>query len=154
MKIFKKIVIVSLVVLTIIFNPIFVNAAIIEDACEEVMIQNPITVVNSTDIMPLGIGEPFNQNFVRSRIVSITRTNSSTGIELVVNVTCGYDVDFCIFKSGTSQIVGNTKRVSPTGAGFTTIMWSASELTSDLNVDVFMTCYRDVSVRVSGTISY
>ena len=56
------------------------------------------------------------------------------------------------FNSDATEVIGHTQNVQ--SGQLTTLNWTASELGSERNVLVFMTCYKDISYTVWGSIVY
>ena len=91
----------------------------------------------------------------RSRIISLTRSSASNGITVVGNNYGSNPVAVCIFKRGgtsASDVIGPAKTIAANG--LSTLAWTASELGSYTEIDVFFTMYKTATNYLIAQISY
>lgn len=152
MKIFKKIFISALVIITLLYFPIITaNASTNDYMMQEA--QKYFTKVTPLEINPLLKTErAFDQTVTRGGQMAIERSNLNGGITFTLTQKSGYNVQACIFTPDLSRILGHTANM-PTGE-MSTASWDRAELENYSNVVLFFSCSHDVSYRVYGSVTY
>lgn len=152
MNIIKKVTIITLIFMTVLYFPLVAKATenerIISEAQKYLQYSTPIEINNNLRV----VNQPYSKVITRAANMSIRRSSTSDGISLVITQNSGRQVDVCIFNSDATEVIGHTQNVQ--SGQLTTLNWTASELGSERNVLVFMTCYKDISYTVWGSIVY
>lgn len=84
--------------------------------------------------------------------IYLTRTSSNTGITITANNYGSNYIDVCIFKQGTTEVVGNTKTILP--GRVNTLSWDSNALKSDLKVYIYFTMYKNAVNPMQVVITY
>ncbi len=153
MKIFK-ILLVTLLISIMIYIPTMSMAATETD--DEKIINDIETfgIENVPILQPKSRASQTEYNFPltwRNESIYLTRTNTNTGITITAVNSGSHAVDVCIFKSGTTEVVGSTKTIQP---GVNTLSWSATSLTSETNIYIYFTMYGTYYNPMNVAITY
>ena len=152
MKKVKKIISSILIFITVLYFPMVVEAT----ENERIINEAKIYLQNSTPIELNSLSragtDTFNKSIFRAANISIRRSSVNSGITLNITQNSDYNVAVCIFTSDAQTVIGETKYVYPDT--FESLNWSAYELGDTRGVLVFITCYKDVTYRVWGSITY
>lgn len=148
----KKIISILLIFITVIYIPLTVKAN-----SDEKILQDAREFLNQSTTIKLDydariIAKKFNENIRHAGNIPITRTNKNSGISLFITQDSGYTADVCIFTKDASTVLGRTQKAPDNTP--VTLIWTANELGDNLDVLIYITCYRDISYRVWGSISY
>ena len=150
MKIMKKILCIILISIIILYVPTIAKATeseqILQDA-KEFLNQSTTIVLNPKERMT----KTFNQSITHAANIPITRSTTS-GISLTITQNSGYTADVCIFNHDASTVIGNTQKAY--NNSLSTLNWTANELGNERNVLIYITCYRDITFRAGGSITY
>ena len=161
MNIIKKLVVIILLISTVVYYPMAVEAAynadeaIIEEAQNYLQSSTPIILQNNpstSSINALNSVHPFNAWIYRAGNIPITRSNTSTGITLTITQSSGYRADVSVFTSDGSTLIGHTEWIE--SGTLSTASWTASELGSYTDVLIFITCYRNITYNIYGSVTY
>lgn len=113
----------------------------------------PGTVINGDELfVSRAKQKTINMTIKRSTIIQVTRSSSSTGMNLEITPT-GHYVEIAIFKRGSeTEVIGKSKH-APAGQ-MSAFQWTAAELGDTLDVDIFISAYANVSVYLLGSVIY
>lgn len=152
MNIIKKVTIITLIFMTVLYFPLVAKATenerIISEAQKYLQYSTPIEINDNLRV----VNKPYTKVITRAANMSIRRSSTSDGISLVITQDSGRQVDVCIFNSDATEVIGHTQNVQ--SGQLSTLNWTASELGNERDVLVFMTCYKDITYTVWGSIVY
>ena len=152
MNLMKKMTIIALVFMTILYFPLVANAAGNERIIEEAdkVLRNSTPIILDTNART--VNKPFSTFITRAANISITRSSLDDGISLVITQNSGETVDVCVFTSDAKTVIGHTQHI-PSNQ-LSTANWTANELGNHRDVLIFMSCYKDITFYAYGTIVY
>ena len=154
MKILKKVILLTLVIMLCSLQTSFVRATIEEDVKITAEMKNYINGTNSI-VSPMSLLDhqtKIDFSTWRSENIRLNRTNTDTGITVEVNNWGTHYVDAAIYTTDF-RLIGSTKKALEGRTSFLT--WPPLELKENpLSVYLFVTMYQEYYNPVTLTITY
>ena len=155
----KKRILLAVVIVAIFYMPCTVFAVVDDTNNNKIIEEAQREELNNSTINPQSMFSAryahteYNLNINRSQRIALRRTSASQGITLTATSYGSRNIDVCVFsRNSSTNIIGNTKTIP--GNQLSVHTWTASELGSTLNVDLFFTMYTNATQRLQIAVTH